>query len=285
MLDDRLAQAPLAIVPAEEAGAPSTPDAIFLDAHERDWSLWAACPACGGYSLPLHIRHRDHWEQAAARAQTFLDLVHHKTCLRCDALRRRGSDGAPDEGLWFDPDRGDWMVDGEMSDGTPVRLPLDVKDYWAVPEAAAAAAAIATDGPPVRAVPGFEGVDTEVPSVFWESGRWRLWLPCDECGGLELGLDHDDRLAAAEAAGQAKRMVELAAAEGCPACTAALFREAPLPPDCPPMAWYDTDTDEWMLWQPVDDIPGGVTLPLGVRGFDASRIAIELRIEQLLFED
>jgi hypothetical protein len=112
-----------------------------------------------------------------------------------------------------------------------------------------------------------------------------MWLPCDECGGFEMGLDQHDRFAAAEAAGQAKRIVELAAAEGCPSCTAELFRETPLPPECPPLAWYDPDTDQWMLWQPVDDVPGGVTLPLGVGGFDTSRVVVELRIEQLLFDE
>jgi hypothetical protein len=38
-----------------------------------------------------------------------------------------------------------------------------------------------------------------------------------------------------------------------------------------------------MLWQPVDDVPEGITLPLGLSGYDISRVAVEVRVEQLLF--
>src|SRR5688572_7704769 len=86
---DPLARAPLSIVPPEQAGAPETPDAIFLAGGSRDWSLWAACRTCGGYALPLRVERREEWMEAAIRAQAFLATVHHKGCLRCDARRRR----------------------------------------------------------------------------------------------------------------------------------------------------------------------------------------------------
>ena len=281
--DDPLAQAPLSIVPTEEAGAPETPDAIFLAGETEDWSLWAACHACGGYALPLHVERREDWMEAAVRAQAFLARVHHQGCLRCDARRRRFTRPESEGTMWWDPERNDWMMDGQMPDGTKLTLPLDVNDYWSVPEAAAAAAALTTDGPAVRVVPGPELLDPQMPSIFHIAGTWAMWLPCEECGGCELPLRKGGRLEAAAATGQAKRVVELAAAEGCPACVATMFREGRLPPDTPPLTWYDPVEDQWMLWQPVDSVPEGVTMPLGLAGYDVSRVAVELRVEQLLF--
>jgi hypothetical protein len=285
-MDDPLAQAPLSIVPPEHAGAPETPDAIFLAGGDRDWSLWAACGECGGYALPLRVAERSEWMEAAIRAQAFLARVHHRGCLRCDARARRfRRTPAGDGAMWWDPEQNDWMMDGTMSDGTKLMLPLDVKDYWSVPEAAAAAAAITTDGAPVRVVPGPEALDPQLPSIYQLSESWAMWLPCDECGGCELPLRRGGRLEAAAATGQAKRVVELAAAEGCPSCVALMLRDGRLPSDAPPLAWYDPIEDQWMLWQPVDGVPEGITLPLGLTGFDISRIAVELRVEQLLFDD
>jgi hypothetical protein len=284
-MDDPLAQAPLSIVGSDEAGAPETPDAIFLAGESRDWSLWAACAECGGYALTLHVDRREDWMEAAVRAQAFLSRVHHRTCLRCDARRRRFSRADSEGTMWWDPEAGDWMMDGQMPGGTKLMLPLDVKDYWSVPEAAAAAAALTTDGPAVRVVPGPEMLDPQMPSIFHIAGAWAMWLPCEECGGCELPLREGGRLEAAAATGQAKRVVELAAAEGCPACVAAMFRDGRLPPDTPPLTWYDPVEDGWMLWQPVDGVPEGVTMPLGLAGFDISRVAVESRVEELLFGD
>ena len=284
-MDDPLAQAPLSIVPTEEVGAAETPDAIFLQDGQRDWSLWACCADCGGYALPLHVERREDWMQAAIRAQTFLANVHHKGCLRCDARKRRFSRDDSEGTMWWDPEQGDWMMDGEMPDGTKLMLPLDVNDYWSVPEAAAAAASLTTEGPSVRVVPGPEALDTQLPSIFHIAGQWAMWLPCEDCGGCELPLREGGRLEAAAATGQAKRIVELSAAEGCPACVAEMFRTGRLPPDTPPLTWYDPVNDEWMLWQPVDGVPEGVAMPLGLNGYDVSRIAVEIRVEQLLFED
>jgi hypothetical protein len=283
-MDDPLSQAPLSIVPAEHAGAPTTPDAIFLAGGDKDWSLWASCKRCGGYALPLRVTPRHEWMEAAIRAQSFLKRVHHKGCLRCDARRRRFDRVPPAEGaMWWDPEQGDWMMDGAMPDGTQLTLPLDVKDYWSVPEAAAAAAALTTDGAAVRVIPGPESLDPQMPSIYHLAGSWAMWLPCEECGGCELPLRHGGRLEAAAATGQAKRIVELAAAEGCPSCVALMFRDGRLPPDSPPLTWYDPIEDQWMLWQPVDEVPEGVTLPLGLTGYDISRVAVEVRVEQLLF--
>ena len=284
-MEDPLSQAPLSIVPAEDAGAPTTPDAIFLAGGDKDWSLWAACRDCGGYALPLRVSPREEWMEAAIRAQSFLARVHHKACLRCDARQRRFQRAQAEGAMWWDPEQGDWMMDGAMPDGTQLTLPLDVKDYWSVPEAAAAAAALSTDGAAVRVIPGPESLDPQLPSIYHHAGSWAMWLPCEECGGCELPLRHGGRLEAAAATGQAKRIVELAAAEGCPSCVALMFREGRLPPDTPPLTWYDPIEDQWMLWQPVDRVPEGITLPLGLAGYDISRVAVEVRVEQLLFGD
>ncbi|HEV2062089.1 MAG TPA: hypothetical protein VGR12_04485, partial [Solirubrobacteraceae bacterium] len=212
--DDPLAQTPLSIVPSEDAGAPETPDAIFLAGGSKDWSLWASCGVCGGYALPLHVERREEWMEAAIRAQAFLTNVHHDGCLRCDARERRFAREESAGAMWWDPEQGDWMMDGQLPDGTKLMLPLDVNDYWSVPEAAAAAAALATEGPSVRVVPGPEMLDPQLPSVFHIADRWAMWLPCEDCGGCELPLREGGRLEAAAATGQAKRVVELAAAEG-----------------------------------------------------------------------
>ncbi len=284
-MDDPLGQAPLSIVATDEAGEPETPDAIFLAGGSRDWSLWAACRGCGGYALPLHVERREDWIDAAARAQSFLARVHHKTCLRCDARSRRFRRAPAEGAMWWDPEAGDWMMNGELPGGTRLTLPLDVNDYWSVPEAAAAAAALSTDGPAVRVVPGPELLDPQLPSIFHIADRWAMWLPCEDCGGCELPLREGGRLEAPSATAQAKRVVELAAAEGCPSCVAAMFQGGHLPPDTPALTWYDPIEDHWMLWQPVIGVPEGVTMPLGLSGFDVSRVAVEVKVEQLLFGD
>ena len=90
---DPLARAPLSIVPPEQAGAPETPDAIFLAGGSRDWSLWAACDTCGGYALPLRVERREEWMEAAIRAQAFLAGVHHRAA--CAATPAGGASPAP----------------------------------------------------------------------------------------------------------------------------------------------------------------------------------------------
>ena len=271
-------------MPEDSVGTPEAPDAIFLAGDERDWSLWAACNTCGGYALPLRVEKREEWMEAAVRAQSFLKRVHHKGCLRCDARERRFHRHA-DNAMWWDPEAGDWMMDGHMPGGTELTLPLDVKDYWSVPEAAAAAAALTTDGAAVRVVPGPESLDPELPSIYHIGAIWAMWLPCEDCGGCEIPLRSGGRLEAAAATGQAKRIVELAANEGCPSCVALMFREGRLPEDTPPLTWYDPIENQWMLWQPVDGVPEGITLPLGLNGYDVSRVVVEVRVEQLLFGD
>ena len=283
--DDPLGQTPLSIVSSNAVGEPETPDAIFLAGVDGDWSLWASCGECGGYALPLRVERREDWMEAAARAQTFLTRVHHEGCLRCEARKRRFTRTRGEGTMWWDPEAGDWMMDGQMPDGTKLTLPLDVKDYWSVPEAAATAASLSTAGPAVRVVPGPEMLDPQMPSVFHIGGTWAMWLPCEDCGGCELPLREGDRMEAAAATGQAKRIVELAAAEGCPSCVALMFRDQRLPADSPPLTWYDPVEDAWMLWQPVDGVPDGVTIPLGLSGYDVSRVSVEARVEELLFDD
>ena len=271
-MHDPLAQAPLSIVPADEVGSLHTPDAIFLASEDEDWALWAACPACTGYVLPLHVRGRARWMEAAVRAQTFLARVHHRGCLGCESARRRAGEASEREPeLWWDTETADWMVDAAV-EGDTVSLPLDVRDYWAINEAAAAAAALTSDGPPVRVCPAAGEIDRNVATVAHDpdEGRWQLWLPCDECGGTVLRLRHVGRFAAPAAAGQAQRMLELAAAEGCPGCRAERMRTG-VPAASDPEAWYDPDADEWMLWQAVEGSPDGVTVPLAVGGYDADR--------------
>jgi hypothetical protein len=271
-MHDPLAQAPLSIVPIEEVGSVHTPDAIFLANDAEDWALWAACPACTGYVLPLHVTDRGRWMEAAIRAQTFLARVHHRGCLGCESARRRAGDASDREPeLWWDTETADWMVDAEVEDDV-VSLPLDVRDYWAINEAAAAAAALTSDGPPVRVAPAVAVVDRSVPTVVHDpdEGRWLLWMPCDDCRGVVLPLRHIGRFAAPAAAGQAQRMIELVAEEGCPGCHAEEMRVGP-PAGVTSEAWYDPTDDEWMLWQAMPGSPEGITLPLGVTGYDADR--------------
>jgi hypothetical protein len=132
--------------------------------------------------------------------------------------------------------------------------------------------------------PGQEG---EVPAVVFD-GEWQLWLPCrleDGCGGFHLRLDlpHFDlasfmailspadqqatmQLECCKARALGERMRRLLdQASECMGCVSTMIRHHGVNTD-QAFLWFDCLSQDWQLWQPMGE--GGVSLPLGVGGFN-----------------
>ena len=102
---------------------------------------------------------RSGWRPRRARRRSSRACTTRRACAATPGSGASAREPDGQGAMWWDPEQGDWMMDGSMPDGTKLMLPLDVRDYWSVPEAAAAAAALTTDGAAVRVVPGPESLD------------------------------------------------------------------------------------------------------------------------------
>ena len=265
--------------------------AVHWVQDERDWSVEAHCDRCGGYRMLLQVRDPGHRRLAESRAGAFLTRIHARGgCLGCEARTWRSGEG-PSTGephVWWDTDTGQWMAWAQMpgSDAS-LSLPLGIRTFWAPQEVRAAARAIWSGGRlPLRVASEPDGVDPDASTIFYdvESGRWRLRLACFDCGGFELGLTGFGRGAVEAACDEAMSCLELVAREGCPHCRTLREREAPCDEEQEPRIWFDTETRDWLVWQPLEGFDGGVTLPLGIGRFDARRAMVYRAAAALLFD-
>jgi hypothetical protein len=139
---------------------------------------------------------------------------------------------------------------------------------------------------PLRVASEPDAVDPDASTIFYdvESGRWRLRTACFDCGGFELGLTSFGRGAVEAACDEAMSSLELVAREGCPNCRTQRERVSREHHDGEPRIWFDTVTRDWLVWQPLEDLPEGVTLPLGIGRFDARRAVVYRAAAALLFD-
>jgi hypothetical protein len=166
-------------------------------------------------------------------------------------------------------------------------LPLGIRTFWAPQEVRAAARAIWSGGRlPLRVASEPDAVDPDASTIFYdvESGRWRLRTACFDCGGFEMGLTSFGRGAVEAACDEAMSCLELVAREGCPNCRTERERKSREHTDGEPRIWFDTLTRDWLVWQPLEDFDGGVTLPLGIGRFDARRAVVYRAAAGLLFD-
>jgi hypothetical protein len=260
-------------------------------AEERDWSVEATCEHCGGYRMLLHVRDPEHERLAESRADAFLTRIHARGgCLGCEARVWRSGNGPStgDPHVWWDTDTGQWMAWAQLpgSDAS-LSLPLGIRTFWAPQEVRAAARAIWSGGRlPLRVASEPDAVDPDASTIFYdvESGRWRLRTACFDCGGFEMSLTSFGRGAVEAACDEAMSCLELVAREGCPHCRTSRERESSRHADGEPRIWFDTITRDWLVWQPLEDLDAGVTLPLGIGRFDARRAVVYRAAAALLFD-
>lgn len=249
---------------------------VHFDPECGDWVVEADCGLCGGYRVELRVPDPERWSLANARAEAFIRRVHSNRCLGCHAdLQRRRPRGAEfDPYLWWDTETREWMgwLSMPQSPDGGITMPLGVRSVWALPEARAALALLQRDTPlPLRVATGRVDVDPQVCALFHDpgSGRWKLWIACDDCGGTELKLSALGAGAVEVAADEAHACVERMASDGCPHCRSEREWASWVFRDEAPRLWYDTRTGEWVVWQAVEGTLDGVTLPLGLTRYDA----------------
>jgi hypothetical protein len=275
----------------ERPDAHPDPPPVHWVEEERDWSVEAACANCGGYRMLLHVRDPEHGRLAESRAAAFLTRIHARGgCLGCEARVWRSGDGpaSSEPHVWWDTDTGQWMAWAHLpgSDAS-LSLPLGIRTFWAPQEVRAAARAIWSGGRlPLRVASEPDAVEPDASTIFYdvESGRWRLRAACFDCGGFELGLTSFGRGAVEAACDEAMSCLDLVAREGCPHCRTRRERGALHGEDAEPRIWFDTITRDWLVWQPLEDLTAGVTLPLGIGRYDARRAVVYRAAAALLFD-
>jgi hypothetical protein len=93
---------------------------------------------------------------------------------------------------------------------------------------------------------------------------WVLSIACERCGGTTLPLTATD-----EEGAHAEAEETLASTNGiCLACAAELHRSASGPVE-EPYAWFDPTGWGWMVTMPLPGLDSAVTVPLGIRRFNA----------------
>lgn len=267
--------------------APSA--AARYSAERGDWLVDADCRECGGYSLELRVFDPAAAGLARARAESFLARVHEHGCLGCQARVWRTRPQPPGDGpyVWWDTEVGEWMAWGALPESPAgISIPLGIRTFWAPQEVRAAARALWSDGQlPLRVVPDRADAEDGTSTVFHDPrfGRWRLRVDCLDCGGFELPLMALGRGEVETAVEEGLDHLEMVAREGCPHCRTLRERAGAAADEEEPRVWYDTDAGDWMLWQGIDDVSGGVTLPLGIGRYDAPRTAVYQAVAPLLF--
>jgi hypothetical protein len=259
--------------------------------EEGDWAVHAECEHCGGYRMLLHVGDEDASHLAETRAGAFLTRVHSRGgCLGCEAHAWR-SNKTPSTGqshVWWDTETDQWMAYRELPGfGPGASFPLGITTFWAPQEVRAAARALwSSDRLPLRVASDPAAVDPDTASIYYdvESGRWQLSVPCFDCEGFRTRLTSFGRGAVEAACDEAMGMLDLIAREGCPTCRTERERATHRTDEDEPRIWFDTDTRDWLVWQPVEGCSGGVTMPLGIGRFDARRAVVYRAAAGLLFD-
>jgi hypothetical protein len=262
-------------------------------AEENDWSVHAPCDDCGGYRMLLQVDDADGGDLATTRATAFLARIHARGgCLGCEARtwRENPAPRSAEPQVWWDTETGQWMVWTRVPGFEHgASLPLGIRTFWAPQEVRAGARALTSGSRlPLRVATSPDEIEPGdgASTIYYDvpSGRWRLQASCLDCGGFELPLTSFGRGAVEAACDEALACLELLAREGCPSCRTHQERSAIRGEDDEPRIWFDTQTRDWLVWQPLEGAEGGVTLPLGIGRFDARRPLVYRAAAALLFD-
>ena len=230
------------------------------------------CQECGGFAIPLDRPQRAH----SVRGQ-----LERSACPGCVTMRWRSGrvPGAlPD--MWWDAVTWEWMVTVPMGDET-VTLPTGVRGFWARSQANAAALALVDpSGCPIVVAEDGRPRDRDQISLYFEAERWRLAIPCFDCGGFELMLRTRRPSGVHRALAEAKDAL-VAVGRDCPGCVARSERAAAGSGDGEPRLWFDPAVGDWVLCQSVVGV-GAITLPLGIGRLDPEPWVLETAAMRVL---
>lgn len=222
------------------------------------------CPECGGFAIPLDTPQREH----TVRRQ--LERSACPGCMTVEWRSGRVNGVLPD--MWWDAVSWEWMVTVPIGDGT-LTLPTGVRGFWARAQANAAALALVDpDGCPVTISENGRPRDPDQITLFYGGERWRLAVPCFDCGGFDLALTVRRPSGVHRALAEAKHAL-VSIGRDCPGCVARSEREA-AQADGEPRLWFDPAVGDWVLSQPVSGM-GPVTLPLGIGRLDPEPWVLE----------
>lgn len=115
-----------------------------------------------------------------------------------------------------------------------------------------------------------EGKDTGDLKVEYLHHRrdWTVDVPCDACGGYQMGLQVPDPTGLDAAHARARAfLTRVHERGGCLACEARAWRERGAPPAGDFHVWWDTESSDWMAWRKLPDVDGGISVPLGIHSF------------------
>lgn len=182
--------------------------------------------------------------------------------------------------MWWDTVSREWMVTMPLGEGTAT-VPTGVRGFWARAEANAAALAIVDpDGIPLTVSESGPPQDRDRLVAFHDAGRWRLAVPCFDCGGFDLALEVERRSGVHRALAEAKTAL-LSIGRDCPGCVARAERDAAESSEGEPRLWFDPAVGDWVLSQTIGGL-GAVTLPLGVSRLDPEPWVLETAAMRLL---
>lgn len=224
------------------------------------------CPECGGFAIPL---------DTPQRAHTVRRQLERSACPGCITMEWRAGrvrGVLPD--MWWDAVTWEWMVTVPVGEHGTATMPTGIRGYWARAEANAAALALVDPaGQPIAISETGRPRERDQLTLFYESERWRLAVPCFDCGGFELPLRSRRPSGVHRALAEARDALA-AIAHDCPGCVARSEREAAQLDDAEPRLWFDPAVGDWVISQPVDGM-GPVTLPLGIGRLDPEPWVLE----------
>jgi hypothetical protein len=181
----------------------------------------------------------------------------------------------PSAELAYDQECATWVASVPLFDGGPL-VGFSVDTVEAKRPLAALLGAVelvVDDGPPV--IDSAERPSQVCVRYEEEASQWKVYQPCEDCGGGWLSTHFADPSFASLARWTAHEFL-VAAAPGedagsderpvCAQCLAREMREAARICD-QPTCWYDTLTGQWMLSESLGEDTGAVCVPLGIETF------------------
>ena len=257
---------------------------VSFNSQAQCWSTPLSCDKCGGYFHEIHLTSPLKEDAAQILAQAAHDHHQEDGCLKCQARLRRSH--IPQEThhcvLWWDAEMNDWLV-WLACQGIPdgVTLPLGVRFSTSLAEAEVAARCLIGSNPLLlRIVEDHMPYDSEIPSLHKDSGDYyKLWLPCQECQGVDIPLRSSIHGSIEKAAVEALDCFGWVAVDGCPQCRSDEFNHEDKESH-QSRVWYDTEIHDWVVRGPTAD--GEVAeATLGIHAYSASHQEVQEATERL----
>jgi hypothetical protein len=255
------------------------------DQQAECWWTTLPCEGCGGYRHDIHLSDPHKEEASQLLAQAALDHHNEYKCLNCLSSENRKVVPSDNEHsvLWWDAETSDWLVwlpvEG-ISEG--VTLPLGIRFSTSGLEAGIAARCLMGNNPLLLHVLE-EGIsyDSDIHGLHRPvtKDNFMLWLPCDECSGVDIPLLTKQSSSLEAAAIEALECFSWLETDGCPQCNTHKFHRENKE-DNSFRIWYDTVQQDWMFRIPDED---GETreFPLDINAYSASNEEVQTAADNL----